>query len=1585
MNRTRIPHFTWAPLLAAVLLASCGGQRDAADGSADTAAATATAASTASTDIANRARRLAAVSPLAVALPQAADAAADPLLQGLTISADAPTRGMWSAVQAWPMNAIHAALLPNGKVLTYGTPLNTDSQDGRTFDVWTPALGFGAAAHVSSFEAGRVNSFCSTATWLTDGRLIVSGGNTARGSNLVNAVSGGIATEASQMADDRWYATMLTLPDGRALIVGGIDPYTESMVSNPEAAIQNGQVSMTPEIYTPGTGWRTLPGAKSRDAFGPDYLRASYPRSWVAPNGQVFGISSETMWYLDPAANNGSGSIRIAGKFKTPASNTAPVNVGATNSAVMFAPGRILQMGGNGYFNGDGYPGSNMATIVDINGANPVLTETTRMSYARRYVNALVLPDGKVLASGGTKVGNNGGSDAVFATEIWNPDTGTWTVGASAVRIRVYHSSTMLLPNGTVLSLGGGTPGPQYNPNVEVYYPPYLFRSVNGAAQLAPRPVMTGISALSFAPGATLQIDMLDASAVSRLVLVGNSTVTHSFNVGQRHIPLTFTQDGDRLTATLPATHNTVPPGYYQVFALNAAGVPSRGVIVGIGVAASPPPAPVLPRDQPITLDSLSVAGSAVGVDAGGLAVLQALGATPSSSALASARFWVRNGLADASCISLEYAATPGRWLRHYNYRPQLGSNDNSAVFAADATFCPEPGLAGNGLTLRSKNYPAYVLRHRDGQVWLDAQTPDAAFSASASWAPHVWDTSNGGLPTITPFAAPPKASGSSVSWAPGLDATGLEFSWNFGDGSAPTAFGSSSAASYTFAQPGVYGVTLTVRNAQGQTSSYVFSQAVYAPVTANAPRASSALLWEPRSGAAARLWVVNPDNDSVSVFDTATNTRLKEIAVGAAPRTLALAPSGQVWVVNRDGASLSLINPSTLAVASTVALPRASQPYGLVFAPNGGAAYVTLEAGGRVLKLNPSTGAQTSSTATGATPRHLAISGDSARLLVTRFITPPLAGEGTASVNTASGGGQVLAFNTSNMALAATVLLQHSSKTDNEIQGSGLPNYLGAPAIAPGGASAWVPSKQDNIARGTLRNGLNLDFQNSVRAISSRLLLGSLTEDGAARIDHDNASLASAATHDPTGSYLFVALETARQVAVVDAARGRELFRIEVGLAPQAVQVAADGRTLYVHNFMSRNVSVVSLAPLMANGELRSAAVATLASITTEKLAAAALRGKQLFYDARDTRLARDAYMSCAVCHNDGGHDGRSWDFTGLGEGLRNTISLRGRAGLGHGRLHWSGNFDEVQDFEGQIRNFAGGTGLLSDAQFNTGTRSQPLGDAKAGLSTELDALAAYVSSLTVMPLSPDRSSAGALSSAASSGLTVFRNQRCAHCHGGASFASGNTLLADVGTIKASSGMRLGAALTGLDVPTLRDVAATGPWLHDGSAATLQAAVSAHRGVSLSATDLNNLAAYLAQIGSEEALATVALPSGTTSCASNNGTCTLPSGVLATVYYGASAGYTSRPAVSGSIACSTAAFGGDPAPGSTKTCRYLAATKCAAEGANCVIPSGSTATVYYGANGKYHARGGVSGTLACGNTLFGDPASGVAKSCWRQ
>jgi hypothetical protein len=117
------------------------------------------------------------------------------------------------------------------------------------------------------------------------------------------------------------------------------------------------------------------------------------------------------------------------------------------------------------------------------------------------------------------------------------------------------------------------------------------------------------------------------------------------------------------------------------------------------------------------------------------------------------------------------------------------------------------------------------------------------------------------------------------------------------------------------------------------------------------------------------------------------------------------------------------------------------------------------------------------------------------------------------------------------------------------------------------------------------------------VRAISSRIDLATLTEDRAARIDHDNASLASAASYDPSGAYLFVALETARQVAVLDAAQRRaaDAHRDR----PRAAGTGGLGRqhALYVHNFMGRSVQAVDLTPLTQLGELAQQPLASVAT----------------------------------------------------------------------------------------------------------------------------------------------------------------------------------------------------------------------------------------------------------------------------------------------------------------------------------------------------------------------------------------------------
>jgi hypothetical protein len=317
---------------------------------------------------------------------------------------------------------------------------------------------------------------------------------------------------------------------------------------------------------------------------------------------------------------------------------------------------------------------------------------------------------------------------------------------------------------------------------------------------------------------------------------------------------------------------------------------------------------------------------------------------------------------------------------------------------------------------------------------------------------------------------------------------------------------------------------------------------------------------------------------------------------------------------------------------------------------------------------------------------------------------------------------------------------------------------------------------------------------------------------------------MAAAVAFSPFGDYAFVALQGSNAVAVHDAYSGAQVASVtETGKAPQGVALTSDGSRLLVQNFLSRDVAVYDASGASGSTNFTLPLIGAVPSVTFEVLAPDVLQGKQIFYDASDMRMDKEGYLSCASCHLEGKQDGRVWDFTDRGEGLRNTISLVGRSGTGHGNVHWTANFDEIQDFETDIRDSFDGLGFMSDQDYFSGTVSQPLGQPKAGLSPELDALAAYVSSLGSFGLSPHRRPNGALTEAGVRGRLVFQQLACSQCHSGPDFTDSATgVLHDVGTLRPSSGMASGGPLVGLDTPTLRGLWETAPYLHDGSAATL-------------------------------------------------------------------------------------------------------------------------------------------------------------------
>jgi len=314
------------------------------------------------------------------------------------------------------------------------------------------------------------------------------------------------------------------------------------------------------------------------------------------------------------------------------------------------------------------------------------------------------------------------------------------------------------------------------------------------------------------------------------------------------------------------------------------------------------------------------------------------------------------------------------------------------------------------------------------------------------------------------------------------------------------------------------------------------------------------------------------------------------------------------------------------------------------------------------------------------------------------------------------------------------------------------------------------------------------------------------------------------------------------------------------VGSAPDGLVLLPDGR-LFVNAFLSREVVVYDMSASLASADHAAPdPLARIATVATEPLSPQLLLGKQIYYNAADKRMGHAGYWSCASCHFGGFSDGRVWDFTDRGEGLRNTKSLLGiRGAQGEGRVHWSGNMDEIQDFERDIRESFDGAGFMADADYDArkgpGGIFDALGAPSAGLSPELDALSAYITSFDDVGRSPFRNPDGSFTKDALAGRQVFAKAGCVPCHSGPDFTdSPQNVLHDVGTLLPSSGMRLGAPLTGIDTPTLKGLWQSAPYLHDGRAATLQdvfAFTGDKMGVTsnLTNTELDQLVRYLLEL----------------------------------------------------------------------------------------------------------------------------------------
>jgi hypothetical protein len=241
----------------------------------------------------------------------------------------------------------------------------------------------------------------------------------------------------------------------------------------------------------------------------------------------------------------------------------------------MYNRGQVAIIGGN---SGNG----STATIelINLTASNPAFRYGASMKFARSHVNSTLLADGTVLVTGGTTSNDNLDANGVLPAEIWTPPAlgttggGSWATMASMSTPRLYHSTAVLLPDGRVLSAGGGQGGGfTDHRDAQIFSPPYLFRGARPEVTSAPQTI---------GYGKNFAVSTPNGASIAKVLWIRLSSVTHSIDMNQRINYLSFGTTSTGLSITTPANANECPPGHYMLFLVNNNGVPSVARIISI-------------------------------------------------------------------------------------------------------------------------------------------------------------------------------------------------------------------------------------------------------------------------------------------------------------------------------------------------------------------------------------------------------------------------------------------------------------------------------------------------------------------------------------------------------------------------------------------------------------------------------------------------------------------------------------------------------------------------------------------------------------------------------------------------------------------------------------------------------------------------------------------------------------------------------------------------------------------------------------------------------------------------------------------
>jgi hypothetical protein len=446
--------------------------------------------------------------------------------------------GRWEEISGAPEVAfMHSVLLPNTeRVLFWGY---TRADQSRVWDYSTPAGSYLLPANQPADSPGLTpqtsDMWSAEHTMLdtTEGTVLIHGGFSPNKSFTFDPSTLTWARVADT-ADNRFYSSTLTLADGRA-------------------ATLYGSASKSIEVYTHGVGW-AAPIAMPANMNHHEY----YPWTYVLPDGRMFIAGPH-----DPTHRFDLATPAAAESFPTIHGNRSTGGEKGSSVLLLLRPPEYKPiayiMGGNTATT------EKTAEMTDLSVPAPAWAALPDLNFARsQQFTATLLPDGRVFIAGGVSGGADGGACEIFDPR--NPGAG-WVIGPPMKYVRTYHSSFLLLADGSVVAGGdpqaNGAPTPH-----ERFFPDYFDM---------PRPVISAAPAV-INYGDDFTVNTPNAADITEVVLLRAGTVTHGFNMSQRGIELVISGIGaGTINVETPSEANLVPPGWYLLFLLNTSRVPSTG------------------------------------------------------------------------------------------------------------------------------------------------------------------------------------------------------------------------------------------------------------------------------------------------------------------------------------------------------------------------------------------------------------------------------------------------------------------------------------------------------------------------------------------------------------------------------------------------------------------------------------------------------------------------------------------------------------------------------------------------------------------------------------------------------------------------------------------------------------------------------------------------------------------------------------------------------------------------------------------------------------------------------------------------